>query len=372
MNILFCTLYLAHAGTEKQLMTLIEGLDKSTFIPHLCCIKKSAIEPTFAKDALSLFRDIKCRKIQLDFKSFRHIPSIFSILKLSGYIRKNQIDIVVSYFIDPTIIGFFSSKLSLHRPLVVSCFRDLGLLRDSQYNILMRWIYHHIPYFLANSEAVKKNYVYYDRIPPDKISVIYNGLDIGRFKKIQQTSEEPSVVGIIANLNRHVKRIDIFLRAASYICEKRRDVSFIVIGEGELKRDLMSLSSRLGIENRVNFVGRAYNIENYLSQIHIGVNTSETEGFSNVILEYLASGIPVIATDTGGNREIIVDNENGFLFTVNDYRALGDKLILILDNEILSSKLCSNARRSVEGRFENSIMIRNYETFFSEIARNKQ
>ncbi len=371
INILFCILYLAHAGTEKQLMTLIEGLNKSIFVPHLCCIRKSMIEPAFAKDALSLFRDIKCSKVQLDFESFRNISSILSVLKLSRYISRNRIDIVVSYFIDPTIIGFFSSKLSAHKPLMVTSFRDLGLLRDSQHKILMKWIYRYTPYFLANSEAVKQDTAEYDGIPPDKICVIYNGIDIGRFNRIQRTDKRPSVVGIIANLNRQVKRIDIFLRAASYICEKTSDVSFVIVGEGEFKRDLVSLASRLGIENRVNFVGRAHNIEKHLSHIDIGVNTSVTEGFSNVIIEYLASGIPVVATDTGGNREIIVDNENGFLFPVNDYKTLGYKLMSILDDESLYLKLSENSRTTVEGRFKNSIMVKNYEAFFYEIARNR-
>ena len=86
-------------------------------------------------------------------------------------------------------------------------------------------------------------------------------------------------------------------------------------------------------QNFDNFVGGTSNIEKYLSQIHIGVNTSETEGFANVILEYLASGIPVVATNTGGNREIIMDNTNGFLFPVNDYKALADILILGIENK---------------------------------------
>lgn len=371
INILFCILYLAHGGTEKQLMTLIKGLNQSIFVPHLCCMRKSMIEPTFGKDALSLFRNIKCRKLQLDFKSFQHLSSIFSILKLSRYIRKNRIDIVVSYFIDPTITGFFSSKLSLCKPLMVTCFRDLGLLRSSQHAILMKWIYRDTCYFIANSMAVKQDYADYDGIPPEKISVIYNGVDLGRFNKIHRTSGRPSVVGIIANLNRQVKRIDVFLRAASYICKKRSDVSFLLVGEGELKSHLMSLATSLGIKNRVTFVGSTSNIEKYLSQIHIGVNTSETEGFANVILEYLASGIPVVATNTGGNREIIVDNKNGFLFPVNDYKALADILSLILDDDTLYSKLCGNVKGNLKERFDNSIMIRRYEAFFRKIVERK-
>lgn len=366
-NILFCILYLAHGGTEKQLITLINGLDRSKFTPHLCCINKSNIESSFLEDALSLFKEIKCGKIHLDFKSFKNLSSILYILELSRYIRRNKIDIVVSYFIDPTIMSFVASKLSFRKTRQVVSFRDMGLLRNSQHKVLMKWIYHRTPFLLANSEAVKQDYVENDNIPADKITVIYNGIDIEKFMKIQRTQKRPDVIGIIANLNRRVKRVDVFLRAAACIYEKRKETSFIIIGEGKLKTELKILASKLGINNKVNFVGRSYDVDKDLKKIHIGVNTSETEGFSNVILEYLASGIPVVATNTGGNREIIVENKNGFLFTVNDYKELAEKTLLILDDETLYAKLSSNSRKSVSDRFENSIMVNNYELYFHKI-----
>lgn len=363
-NVLFCILYLAHGGTEKQLITLINGLDRSKFIPHLCCISKSIIEPAFKEDALKLFENMECNKIQLDFKSFRKISSFIDILKLSCYIRKNKIDVVVSYFIDPVIISFISSNISFQKPKLVDSFRDLGLLRHSQHKVLMRWIYRNTPFFLANSEAVKQDYVEHDNIPADKITVIYNGIEIEKFTKIQRTHEAPNTIGIIANLNRRVKRVDVFLRAAACICEKRQDVSFIIIGDGELKPEMMELASKLGIMNKVNFVGMASDIEKYLNKIHIGVNTSETEGFANVILEYLASGIPVIAANTGGNREIVVNNENGYLFPVNDYVVLANNILLLLNDINLFIEISEKCRRSIEKKYSNSIMIANYEKYF--------
>ncbi len=145
----------------------------------------------------------------------------------------------------------------------------------------------------------------------------------------------------------------------------------MIIGNGELKLELKTLACDLGINDKVNFVGTAHDIEKYLSGIHIGVNSSETEGFANVILEYLASGIPVVATNTGGNREIIVENKNGFQFTVNDYKELAEKTLLILDDELLYSKLRSNCRKSVYCRFQTSKMVKNYESCFGKILEGE-
>ena len=79
------------------------------------------------------------------------------------------------------------------------------------FDILMKTVYRHTPYFVANSMAVKEDYVKHDGIHPDKISIIYNGVDLGQFNNIHRASKSPKVIGIIANLNRDVKKVDVFL-----------------------------------------------------------------------------------------------------------------------------------------------------------------
>ena len=233
----------------------------------------------------------------------------------------------------------------------------------------MKFVYKNTDHFIANSIAVKENYIKFDGIPKKLIAVIYNGLDFNKFSISRPKVQNPTAVGLVANLNRKVKRVDIFLRAAALVSKTRNDVKFYIIGDGILKSELMNLSKKLGLNNQVVFTGRSHNIENNLNLIDIGVNTSETEGFSNVILEYLASGIPVVATDTGGNREIIVDERNGFFFPVNNYRALADKLEAILNDNALYLRLCENVNKGLIKRFENFVMIKNYQTFFKKMIK---
>ena len=369
IKILFCIGYLAYGGTEKQLITLIRGLDPNKFEPHLCCINKSNIEKEFRNDALFLFRKFDKPKILLDFSSFRNINTSFCIVKLAWYIKKQKIDLIVSYFIDPTILSFISSKLSLRKSLMIINFRDLGLLRAKQKKLLMKPVYRQTPFFIANSEAVKSDYCNFDEIPSQKIHIIYNGVDTFRFSNIIKKNLEPFEIGIIANLNRPVKKVDLFLQAAAEICQNQSNVSFVVVGEGQLRPELIKMCKKLGISDKVNFVGRVYKIEKYLSRFYIGVNSSESEGFANVILEYLASGIPVVAADTGGNREVIKDNFNGFLFPVGDYKALADILMQIINDENLYSEISKNCRKSVAHCFDNSVMIENHEKFFKKIFK---
>lgn len=365
-KVLFCILYLAHGGTEKQLIALLDGLDRSRFEPHLCCINKTSIEPSFRGDADALFRKIDCNKLQIDFQSFRSPRAPGQILHLASYIRFHKINIVVSYFIDPPVFSFLAARLSLCRPYFVVGFRDLGLLR-SLHNCLLRYVFRRSDAFLANSLAVRDDYVQHDDLPEEKFTVIGNGLDLQRFSASRKPPRSPKVIGIVANLNRQVKRVDIFIRAAAIVVNKKPEVSFSVIGEGELKQDLLALALELNILEKVNFVGRSYDVAQSLQEIDVGVNTSETEGFANGVLEYLAAGVPVVATESGGNMEIIVEGKNGFLFPVNDYEALAERLLLIIEDHALYERLCRNTVSSVRGRFDMAFMIQRHQEFFAQL-----
>ena len=91
ISILYCIEFLVYGGTEKQLYSLIEGLDKKKFKPHLCCMRKSIIGETRKREASHLFDQINCNKLQLDFVSFKKLHSLFEISKLLNFIKKNNI-----------------------------------------------------------------------------------------------------------------------------------------------------------------------------------------------------------------------------------------------------------------------------------------
>lgn len=349
-------------------MKLLTRLDRQKFIPHLCCINDSAIEAEFKEDATALFEAFTGPKLQLNFRSFKRLATLYTILSLASYIRRCKIDIVVTYFIDPTILALLSQKLSLRKSVSIVNFRDLGLLRADQHKLVMKAIYRSIPCFVANSKAVRNDYCRNDQIPKDKVRVIYNGVDIERFVERPRGVADLKQIGIIANLNRRVKRVDLFLKAASVICRERSDILFVVIGEGMLKAALLELTNQLEIANQVQFIGRTYNIADLVPQLHVGVNTSDSEGFPNALLEYLACGVPAVASNIGGNREIIHDNINGFLFPVGNYVDLANKLSLLIENTALYSRIRKNCRKSVVGRYDIETMIRKYEKCFLEIT----
>ena len=373
INILFCIEYLDAGGTEKQLISLINGLKKLKYQPYLCCIRTSIIYGGRKEEALDLFKNIECPKIQLNFDSFRNISSLLDLLKLIKFIRKNKVDIIQTYFQDPSVFGLIAGRLCGVKK-VIACFRDMGFWREQERDLKMKMTYKLCTGYIANSFAVKDYYRKVYNLRKDKFTVIYNGVDVEKITKNRRNEKEfinYFTVGIIANLNRKVKRVDIFLKAAEYVNKRMSGIKFMVIGDGELKEELIKLSKELSIDGIVEFIGRVKDIENYLTKIDIGIISSDSEGFSNAILEKMAARIPVIATDVGGNKEIIKNNFNGYLVPKGDFKAIGEKIInLIKDKEIFIKFQC-NGEKTVLENYSMEKCIEKHEIYYETILNRK-
>jgi glycosyltransferase involved in cell wall biosynthesis len=147
----------------------------------------------------------------------------------------------------------------------------------------------------------------------------------------------------------------------------------MVAGEGELRGELMALASSLGIASRVNFIGRCDDVPALLAASEVCVLTSTNEGFSNSILEYMAAGRPVVATDAGGASEAVVEGKTGFLVPSDDDRALADKLAQLLNDPDLARSLGDNGRKRVIENFSAEMQLAMtvglYERLLSEKGR---
>jgi glycosyltransferase involved in cell wall biosynthesis len=137
-------------------------------------------------------------------------------------------------------------------------------------------------------------------------------------------------MSIVANLRNPVKDHPMFLRAAARVRAVVPDAAFAIAGEGELMKGLRELAGELGIENDVFFLGRCDNVADLLFASEVGVLSSKAEGFANAILEYMAAGLPVVATDVGGAREAIAEGETGYLVASGDNVKMAERIIEVL------------------------------------------
>ncbi|HEX4997628.1 MAG TPA: glycosyltransferase [Terriglobia bacterium] len=184
--------------------------------------------------------------------------------------------------------------------------------------------------------------------------VIHNGIDLRRFETPNPTGALPfaapagTVVGMIAEFSDH-KDFPTFIRAAQTILAKRRDVTFVAVGGGKNLEQCRAMVAPE--EDRIQFLGERKDIEALIARMDIGVLCTFSEGIPNAIMEFMAAGRPVIVTDGGGSRELVVDRVVGFLAPPRNPAAVAERIELLLDNPDTARQMGMTGRKRIEQHF---------------------
>ena len=161
---------------------------------------------------------------------------------------------------------------------------------------------------------------------------------------------------MLANLNRSVKRVQDFIAAAALVHRCHPETTFLVVGGGHLQPDLERQAADLGIGESTTFTGMVPNPLDYVARMTVGVITSESEGFSNAIIEYMACGLPVVATRVGGNVEMVIEGTNGFLYDFGKVDDLAAAILRLLDDPVERERISTFNRVEVPKRFSMESM----------------
>jgi len=215
-------------------------------------------------------------------------------------------------------------------------------------------------------------------ISPDKIKVIYNGIDTKRFvnfKKSMKLKDDLSIpknvriVGTIGKLSSPQKNIPLFLKAAGRISSQFSDVRFLVVGSGKLLDDMKDFSHKLGISEKVHFTGEREDIPEILKLLDVFVLSSYKEGLPNVIMEAMAAGKPVVATDVGGVSELVMDEETGFLVPSNNVEKLSQAVITLLESSNIAERMGEKGKERIEKFFLIDRMVKQTEKLYLSLFK---
>ena len=199
--------------------------------------------------------------------------------------------------------------------------------------------------------------------------IIPNGVDINRFKPPKEDPSEPTVLYIGRLVYR--KGIHILLKAFSYVVKEEPDARLVVAGKGYMEPILRTLASKLGIQESIVFRGYVPESEKpglYRRASMVVIPSIYGESFGIVALEAIASGRPVIASNTGGLREIIDDGIEGFLVEPSSPQALAEKIILLLQDRGLYRKMSIQARSKAEKKYSWNIILNAIVNIYSRVS----
>jgi glycosyltransferase involved in cell wall biosynthesis len=366
--------FLGMGGSERNITQLIAGMDKDKFKIYIACF-------AFGKLAEHM-KNLGFPILDLKKAGVYTISGLRNLAFLKKFVNENKISLIVTYHESSDFYGLVLSIIC-NIP-VISSRRDMGFKTKLHHRIAYKLVGRFFDAVIAVSEAVKKEVIKRHWFPEEKIFTVYNAIntvDYGNahngiaLKRKLGIQSESFVVGMVANI-RKIKGYLYFLDAARIILGYNRNVQFVMIGYDAIKSDftterLERYGKEIGISENLHFLGGKLEIPDLISIFDVAVLASLSEGFSNVILEYMASSKPVVATGVGGNPEIVVHGQTGLLVPPADAEALAGAIRSILEDKEAGLRFGIAGRRRVEERFSLAVMLRNYENLFEQVINSR-
>ena len=338
--------FLERGGTECQLVMLINHLDRSRFEPFL--VLTSGDEET-SKVAIPRDCHVKC----YDLKRIFSIHGLKTAFDFRRFLKKNKIDLIQTYFPDATFFASIVGKLS-GVPIVLGARRNIGHWMKPKDKRVAKFLNRFfIDKIVANARSCKQAVIEQENGKPENIVVIPNGIETEQFDPIP--TWPPASTGVFLRVGavgavKPVKGTDVLIDAAKIVLDKFPDVQFEVAGDGDL--DLYNKQiADCGITNHFKLLGSLADVPGFLRTLDIAVLPSRAEGLSNGLLEYMAAGRPAIATDVGGNGELIEHERNGLLVPSENPQALADAICDLIEHPQRAARFAAEARNDIENRY---------------------
>lgn len=327
---------------------------------------------TLAADPESpaLLQPPPCPIYMLPLQKTYGMDALWAARSLRRFIRRERIVLVQTFFESSDLWVGPLAKVLAGTKLIWSR-RDMGILRAAKHRAAYRALAALPDVVFAVSEQVRQYSIEVDGVAPDRVETLYNGLDLGTWttcNRAQNVSRSP-VIRTVGNVRR-VKGHDILIRAAASVARVHPRVC-INIGGGILDREyhaeLEALVENLHLEDVVSFEGPVTDLHSFLSNADIFVLPSRSEGFSNAIIEAMAVGLPVVATDVGGNAEAVKDRVTGRIVPNEDVDALADAILDLLAAPETASKMGQAGRERVADLFTTDAMMQRLVTTYKRL-----
>lgn len=381
-KILFVIGGLFVGGAEKHFSHLAIDLKKKGWSPEFFVIFPGGeYEHALRKSNVQIHTPFFIRGIKNFFPAWmtKLACRIFSPISLAMLMASGKFQVTHFCLPNAYLLGGFVSLLTRTRPRIMSRRIVNNYLKQSWIRARAESFLHpYMDLISGNSESVIENLID-EGIPQQKLRLIYNGVaayedaEINDFKKLRRELSIPMdcfVVTIIANYHPRKRHIDL-LQALKHVHSSLPNPwRCLCVGYDRGGADkLYLMTAKLGLADKVLWLGGRADVSIILGASDIGVLCSEEEGFSNALLEAMSAGLPMVVTKVGGNPEAVVHNKSGIIVPPNDPYALADGLMELAHDPILRHKIGDAARQRVCENFSNSKCVAAYEELYNELLQ---
>jgi sugar transferase (PEP-CTERM/EpsH1 system associated) len=362
-RILYLALEMDFGGLQRVVNLLVQSINREYFVPYLVCLDRGGV---FYEETMAMCNGgfILGRK-----------PGPFDIKMLARLIRiisELRIDIVHS-----------QSGCSLYCGLAGRMVGVKGIIHTDHGRLIPdkktaiwedRISSHMIDRFVAVSAELSEYLKSTVKVRKGKLTTIVNGIDTKKFRPRDEMTKkqlkerlgfknEDILIGTVCRLD-PIKNLNFMVECMPQILRYEPQTKLIIVGDGPMRSALAHQAEKINLTTSVIFLGSQTNIEEVIPAFDLYVCTSLSEGTSMTILEAMACGLPIVASDVGGNTQL-VDQSNGVLFPLNDHGCFVDGVIGILNERRGASSKGKESRKKVEQNLSVENMIRKYEKLYS-------
>lgn len=360
-------------GAKTHILSLFKGLNKLIDAKIICFIEDS------------FYHESKDAGIDIEVYEQKGRADLSVVTRLAEEIEREDYDVIHCHGARANFIAFFL-RFKVKRPFITTVHSDYRL--DFKDNIYKRLVFTSLnvfalkrfKYYIAVSDTFKDMLV--ERgFKKDNIFTVYNGIDLEQevdystreefFSKYRIDGSGKTVVGIMARLDQ-VKDHETFLRTAKNLLNRRKDIIFLIAGDGGERERLENLAKELGIEESVYFLGYITDVYSFLNAIDINTLTSLSESFPYAILEGAYMKKPIVSTRVGGLVKLIEDGVNGYLVDVGDVDSLSEKIYELSMNEEKMKSMGKNLYKKLEENYSSDKMAEDHVKIYEKIKNNSK
>ena len=373
----------AVGGTEGQVINLVRHMDRTRFDVEFGCLRREG----------SLLDDVEQMGISVSefrISSLRRPHTLRRMLQLASWLQSRQIQVVHSY-------NFYANTFMIPAawlagvPVKIASIRDHGIYLTPAQRRVQKWVCKLADRVLVNAVSIR-DWLVDEGFDGNRITIVPNGIDIDKYASPRKACTLRTELGIpcdsplvvmISRLN-YEKGIDDFIDAAGRVAALDRKVRFLVVGgavhaeNNDFVRDdayidtLQRRAEQKGLAGKMFFTGFRSDVPDILADAAVSVLPSLSEGTSNSLLESMAAGVPIVATEVGGSPDLLAGGRCGMLVPPHAPSELADAIRALLGNPLLSAKYGQAARQRAQTDFSIQRMVNEtQEIYLHELAKHK-
>jgi len=353
---------LAIGGLQQVIVNICRNINREKYDVTVLCLRETG-------EFVPRIEELGIKVLCLPQKE--QGTDYFAFLKVAKILKELKIDVIHTHNTQPFFDGTIGAMLSGVKAVIHT--DHVRSFPDKLRYMFAEWVMSHYAYKVVGvSDDTCNNLIKYEHISRKKIITIVNGIDASVYeidvdkekKKRELGVVKPGpVIGLGARLSKQ-KGITYLLQAMSSILKELPDLTLVIVGQGECRGELEDESKKLGLEQSVIFTGPRLDMPEVLKAFDLFVLPSLFEGLPMVLLEAMAAGCPIVATDVGGNHTAISNGVNGSLVEAADSEAFAKEVIKVLSDKELYENYIERSVLRIQSEFSAGMMTSKYEQLY--------